>query len=197
TRSKRDWSSDVCSSDLKDWEIKQARGIFESNIKEIDRKYRELGQALIEDQKEVVRKEKTHTPSQFVKDKVDGLIADTNFYFVTARNESEKKAAINELSESMEHLSNAEKLYMRRQIPQLMDMVKDSEAPTKGAVRGIAEKLKEAKTEEEAALELLEREVASGPLAEYRIKQIAEQAAEQSRQEWEGLGDTLHDKRFE
>src|SRR5699024_12024386 len=83
TRSKRDWSSDVCSSDLKDWEIKQARGIFESNIKEIDRKYRELGQALIEDQKEVVRKEKTHTPSQFVKDKVDGLIADTNFYFVT------------------------------------------------------------------------------------------------------------------
>jgi len=174
----------------KDYEIKQLRDIFEKNIAEIDKKYRELGNELIEEQEQVAQKSQ-FIPTQSVREKIDAIADDFTFFYMTSNDETEKRASVSELSEKVKQMTYDEKGYFRRKMPEIIKLVNDDSVSIKGILRGIAGELKDVKTEEEAGLELLKQNVNSGPLTEYKVLLAAEAANERSRRRWEGQGGTL------
>lgn len=180
----------------RDYELNQLRTIFDKNIKAIESEYQELGKELIEEEETKVKRENL-VPNQAIKDKVQSLFDEANFYYFTATDHLGKQAAISDLANKVDELNEYEKSHARTKIAGLMQQVEGDTLTVRSSVRSIAMSLKDVQTEGEATLEQLKAEVASGPSVEYRNMVIAEQAGETSRKRWQSQGDTLTDLTLE
>lgn len=179
----------------KEYETKNIRKVFEDNIKKIESQYKAQGQ---EEIKELEQEAKlSHfKPSQSDQELVDNITEDFVFDLFMKTGD-EKQAIVSDLSDKIGEMSATQKVALRRKLPQLMQQLKDEPRAVQRKLRSVGHSLSDIRTEEEAALELLKQDVASGGTAEYRTLLIAERANAERRKQWEGPGDTLPSTKFE
>lgn len=163
------------TEEKKEFEVSKQRQILDKNIETIEKTYQDLGNEHIA---ELERDAALNIiePSKSDRDLAAGLIDEAKFHVAMAYTDAAKQEAVGDLNNKIQHLDTKQQVALRNRLPELLSQAGEGMDGTQRKIRNIGNGLSEIRTEEQAALEFLKREVAGGAAKEYRNMKIAEKS---------------------